>query len=114
MNRLLIIKVSGVTYEGRQTILANLKGNEPVRIEPEPTNKFDPNALAVKIAMPDGIKHAGYIPREMASQIAPVLDGESLMVSIKEITGGFELGNGELAAYGLRLRVELPQIEDQG
>jgi len=129
--RTLHVRVAGVTYENRQSILARLHGNEPIRLEPEPTNKYDPNAIAVKVALltpisvdrqvndPNGISdvaperemviyHCGYIPREIAAQIAPVMDGESFMCKIEEVTGGFSIGENEIANYGLRLIVELP------
>lgn len=125
----LIIKVTGVTFDNRQSVIALLKGNEPIRLEPEPENKYDPNALAVKVAVKiplhlqshdanqinriaDGIeiKHVGYVPKELAAEIAPLLDGESLMVKIKEITGGFELSNGKTALLGLLLTVEMPDL----
>lgn len=103
----LVCKVAGVTYESRQDIIAKLTGREPARIEPEPTNPYDPNALAVKVALVDGtIAHIGYIPRELAAKIAPLLEGENLMVRILEITGGFETRDGEIAAYGLRLEIK--------
>lgn len=107
----LYVRVAGVTYEGRQKYLKRLKGDEPVRIEPEPSNPYDPNALAVKIAMTDGVKHVGYVPRDLAKQIAPLLDGENLMVVIDSVTGGFLLEDGSIANYGLVLRVELPSID---
>lgn len=110
--KVLNIRVAGVTFEGRQDIISRMQGQEVVRIEPEPQNPYDPNALAVKVAFPPeskwGIAHVGYIPKDMAAIISPVLDGESLMVEIAEITGGFETYNGGIANYGLRLRVELP------
>lgn len=105
------VKVSGVTYEGRQEHLAKLEGNEPVRLVPEPTNAYDPNAIAVMIAVKGDVLHCGYIPKELAAQIAPVMEGESFDCSIEAVTGGFELSNGDFAAYGLRLKVELPDVE---
>lgn len=103
------IKVSGVTFEGRQEYLAQLRGDEPCRIVPEPENKWDKNALAVHIALPSGkVAHCGFVPKSLAAQIAPLLEGESLMVSIDAITGGFELGDGSLTNLGLVLRVEVP------
>lgn len=127
--RTLHIRVAGVTYEGRQEYLARLFGNEPVRLIPEPENKFDSNALAVHVSVPISIDrqvndpnglsdivpereilHCGYIPREMAAQIAPLLEGENLDCKIEAVTGGFELFNGDTAAFGLRLIVELPDL----
>jgi hypothetical protein len=107
--RTIICKVAGVTYEGRQNTIAALRGDEPCRIVPEPTNPYDPNALAVHVATADGVKHVGFIPRHLAKDIAPLLEGEAVMVQIYSITGGFELSDGDTAAYGLQVVVELPQ-----
>lgn len=109
----LVFKVVGVTYENRQETLAAMHGTEVVRLEPEPENKYDPNAIAVKVAFPPeagmGICHVGYVPRDLAAQIAPAIEGEPLMAEIVERTGGFELWNGQTAAYGLQIRVEVPE-----
>lgn len=107
--RVLNCKVAGVSYEGRQDIIATLRGNEPCRIVPEPTNPYDVNALAVHIATADGVRHVGFVPRAIAAEIAPYLEGESVMADIAEITGGFEINGGEeFAAYGLRIHIEIP------
>jgi hypothetical protein len=104
----LSVKVAGVTFEGRQSKIAKLKGDEPCRITPEPDNPYDSNALAVHVATANGIEHVGYVPRDLAREIAPHLEGESIMVKIDEITGGFELFDGGIANYGLVLTVEVP------
>lgn len=106
----LIVKVTGVTFEGRQEVIAILCGNEPCRIVPQPDNPYDSNALAVEVALEPGlIQQIGFVPRQLAASIAPYLDGESIMVSIKEIIGGFELFDGERANYGVLLSVVLPE-----
>lgn len=129
--RTLHCKVAGTTYEGRQEYLARLTGKEPVRLIPEPDNPYDPNAIAVYVsvhkdnlvemidrgefhdniandALQYELLHCGYIPRELAKDIAPLMEGESIDCNIEAVTGGFELDNGEIAAYGLRLIVQLP------
>jgi hypothetical protein len=108
----LTVKVAGVTYEGRQGLIKRLTGDEPCRIVPEPDNPYDANALAVHVAMPDGtIAHVGYVPRELAKEVAPLLDGEAIMVRIKAITGGFETEYGDIANYGLLIRIFLEENE---
>lgn len=103
MTTTLMVKVAGVTYEGRQAYLAALKGDEPCRIIAEPDNPFDANALAVHIAMHDGnVRHCGFVPRDLAARIAPLLEGEPLMVKIDRVLGGGDFN------YGLLLSVELP------
>jgi len=109
--RTLHVKVAGVSYEGRQEYLALLDGKEPVRLVPEPMNPYDPNAIAVHVARAGKVYHCGFIPRELAKDIAPVLDGESFDCAIEAVTGGFILNDGSTAAYGLRLIVQLPDIQ---
>jgi len=111
--RTIVTKAAGVTHDGRQSILAKLKGNEPCRIVPEPTNPYDKNALAIHVATADGVKHVGFVPRDLAAQIAPFLDGEAVMCEIIEIVGGFELYDGDTAALGLRIRITLPTLADE-
>jgi single-stranded-DNA-specific exonuclease len=113
-SRVINTKVAGVTFENRQSLISKLKGNEPCRISPEPSNKYDPNAIAIHVAYNGEVLHIGYLSKELAAQIAPYLDGEALMCSIAEITGGFELSDGGTAAYGVRLRIELPEFDELG
>jgi len=114
MNRkIATTKVAGVTYEGRQAHIARMTMQTPVRIVPEPTNKYDPNALAVHAAIAPGeVLQVGYIPRDLAAILAPKLDGEAVMARVKEITGGFQMEygpeEGEYANLGLLLEVEYP------
>lgn len=112
-NRILNTKVAGVTYEGRQALIAQLTGREPCRLVPEPTNQYDSNAIAVEVNHRGDIFHIGYIPKEIAAEIAPHMEGEALMCSISEITGGFEFDSGETASLGVRLRIELPAYDEQ-
>ena len=100
--RVIYVKVAGVTFEGRQEYLKALLGDEPVKIVPEPDNKFDPNALAVHIAVNGSVLHCGYIPKDLAAEIAPLLDGEDIMASIDSVWGGGGYN------WGLKLRVEIP------
>lgn len=106
----LISKVSGVTFDNRQSIIERCKINMPCRIVPEPDNPHDSNALAVHVATAPGVvEHVGYIPRELAAKVAPYLEGEALMVKINDITGGFIKPNGDRASLGLEIRIELPE-----
>ena len=114
-SRIFTTRVAGTTYENRQELLAELSmlnqsDYPPCRLEPEPTNAYDPNAIKVMVAIAPGeVKHAGYIPKDLAKQIAPYLEGEALMCSIVEINGGFVMFDGSIANRGLVIRVELPE-----
>lgn len=108
----LYAKVVGVTYENRQDIIKTLDGSEPCRLAPEPTNPYDPNAIAVQVAKDGVIHHIGYIKRELAAEVSPAIDGESLMCKINKITGGFETWSGDTAAYGVVLEIEIPDTSE--
>lgn len=106
--RVIEFVVKGVTFDGRQETIKRLTGREPVRIFPEPENKFDANALAVKCVYDGEIRHVGYVPKEMASTIAPELEGETLDGEIIRITGGYQQRDGSTASFGLWVRFEFP------
>jgi len=110
--KILLSKVAGVTFEGRQDVIEAMHGNEAVQLRPEPQNQYDANAIAVWVAFPpeSGMEaaHIGYLPKEIAAQVAPHMDGESLMGWVDEITGGFRKWDGSIASYGVIVRVELP------
>ena len=91
--------------------MSELNGSEPVRLIPEPDNKFDANAIAVHVASKGAILHCGYVPKELAKEIAPLLEGESLDCKIDAITGGFLTSDDEIAYLGLRLIVQIPDTQ---
>lgn len=103
-----VFSVRGVTFEGRQETLARMLGNEPIKIVPEPDNQYDPNALAVYVAFSGDVLQVGYVPKERAAEIALLLEGESIVGEVSQITGGFVKQNGDLASYGLQVVVDFP------
>jgi len=107
-HRVVMCRIAGVTFEGRQEKIARLHGNEPCRIEPEPDNPYDPNALKVMIASDEGPTHVGYVPRNLAAEIAPHLEGEALMITFNRVTGGFEMWDGGTANLGLVISITFP------
>lgn len=70
--------VAGTTFNGRQGYICYLNRNKSrayCSLRRERTNKADANAIAV-IGHVRGGKHVmlGYVPRELAAQLAPVMD----------------------------------------
>lgn len=113
-SRTILVKVAGVTFEGRQGIISMLTGKEAVRIVAEPENKFDKNALAVHVSRGGEVQHIGYVPRDLAETFAPLLDGEAVIGKIFEINGGFEKWDGSRASYGVIVEFEIPDDEWEG
>lgn len=73
--------VAGVTFDGRQELIKKLNIGEPIRLIRETNNPYDFNAI--KVVTEKGA-HIGYINRELAEKIAPIMDK---LFNQKEIIG---------------------------
>lgn len=108
-------KIVGVTFDGRQDVIATLKGNESLRFRREPENQYDANAVAVDVLVKDGYmgvdnmdmietdswEPIGYIARDKNSELAEVLtDGRFANIKISDITGGGD------KAFGVNVYIE--------
>jgi hypothetical protein len=88
-------KVAGVTFDGRQSVIARLSIGENILLSREPTNPYDPNAISV--ACQNGWQ-IGYLNRHLAAMLAPFFDTYQQTVhgNIHCITGslrpGYSLG----------------------
>jgi len=95
-------KVVGVTYEGRQDIIEDLSEGDVLELIRNRNNAHDENAIAV-FYHSDQI---GFLCRELAARLAPLMDeGNEFCAVVSEITGG-ENGIG----YGVN--IEIRQEED--
>jgi hypothetical protein len=101
-------RIAGVTYENRQSIIADMEENEHVLLVREPENSFDDNAVSVKRI--NG-RQIGYLPRELAAKVAPRLDAHGKPVSavVTAILGRHYI-EGTL---GVRIRFSLAGIEQR-
>lgn len=76
--------IEGVKNGERQQHIANLKVGDKLKLKREPWNKFNSNAIKVYDAKEN---HLGYLPNEVASEIASWMDGGivygALVCSIK-------------------------------
>jgi len=111
------INVAGVTFDGRQEVLAELYEIQeaqkagtttpsiaiiPIDLVREPDNKYDANAIQVLAEGNDGYKHVGYVSRDLAARLAPLLDaGATATTSPGWIVCG---GHGN-PVFGLRFMI---------
>jgi len=79
-------KVAGVTFEGRQTIIARIESGDDILLIPDPDNLYDSNA--VKVVWRE--KCVGFIPRELNGEIAVKMNGCSTPGFVMRTTGGTE------------------------
>jgi len=70
-------KVAGVTFDGRQAVVARLCVGEEIQLRREPANPFDPNAIRVERL--DG-HQIGFLNRHLAAQLAPFFDARNRLV----------------------------------
>ena len=79
-------KLAGVSFEGRQDVVARLEAGTVLRIARQPDNTFDSNAIAV--LDPTGAQ-VGFFNRRLAAALAPEIDGGAAFdVTVTEVTGG--------------------------
>lgn len=85
-------KLVGVTFEGRQKAVSQLKTGQSLQLTRQKDNSFDANAIFVTTEDGVGI---GYIRAEIAQYLAPQLDAGTLyQAMVSEVTGGGEFSYG--------------------
>ena len=100
----LVEKVAGVSHEDRQRAIEHLARYAPdsitIRLEREPENLFDRNAIAVVATVTGkGSVLMGYVPAHTVAWLAPVMDkGITVKTILRDIVGG-------MAGYSYGLRV---------
>jgi single-stranded-DNA-specific exonuclease len=88
-------RVAGVTFDGRQGVIARLAIGEEILLKREPTNPYDPNAIRVERQNGQQI---GYLNRHLAATLVPFFDEnrQPLPASVHCLTGsqrpGYSLG----------------------
>lgn len=99
-------KAVGVSFDGRQEIVAELEPGEKVTLTREPANLHDNNAIAIETQQGQQI---GYLKREIAKHLAPLLDTEvNYQATVSQVTGG---GTDQSFGVNLFLQKE-PSPED--
>lgn len=84
-------RLVGTSFSDRPTQLKWLRENPkaPCYMSREPDNEHDPNAVRIMMVRPDGVACLGYVPRDIAAQIAPIIDKRlSIRLDGISVTGG--------------------------
>ncbi|MBV9332382.1 MAG: DEAD/DEAH box helicase [Candidatus Eremiobacteraeota bacterium] len=103
-------KIAGVSFEGRQDIIAGLHAGAPLQLLRQPNNPHDANAIAVHY----GDLQLGFFNKRLAAHIAPRLDeGVRYTARVASLTGGpsarlrsGQAGLGEAKHRGVNIFVE--------
>lgn len=84
-------KIAGVSFEGRQDVIAGLRVDTALDLVRDPNNAFDSNAIAVSY----GNLHLGFIRKGIAAHLAPLIDaGARYRARVASLTGGGEKHRG--------------------
>ncbi len=95
-------KVVGVSFEGRQDIVAGLSEGAPLTLKRQPENPHDANAIAVHF----GNLQLGFLKKDIARHLAPNFDsGTSYEATVGGVTGGARNAAGEAKNYGVNIFV---------
>ncbi len=106
-------RVVGVTFEGRQAIVAHLSVKERVWLRREPHNPHDRNAIRVERQNGQQI---GYISRDIAAILASHFDnyGKPVLAVVTALTGE----ERPYSNRGVRIRFDVPEpsppVDDLG
>jgi len=98
--------VKGTFIGNRMTHISKYVGHgSKFRLDREPENEFDPNAIAVKqIFKSGGSVMLGYVPRELAAEWAPLMDNGWM----PEVTFGIKFIEEKMGTCkGMKLRCKL-------
>jgi single-stranded-DNA-specific exonuclease len=78
-------KLAGVSFEGRQDVIAGLRDQAPLELRRQADNPHDPNAIAVHY----GNLQLGFFNKKLAAHLAPLMDlGVRYTARIASLTGG--------------------------
>lgn len=100
-------KTAGVTHSNRQKLLARLSRYSPdeitIKLQREQDNAADSNAVQVVAAVRGkGSAVMGYLNRQLAAAIAPLMDkGKEIRSAFQAVTGGSEY----YLNYGLNISI---------
>ena len=97
-------KIAGVSFEGRQDIIAGLRADVVLELRREPDNPHDPNAVAVHY----GNLRLGFFNKKIAAHLAPLIDaGARYRARDASLTGGTAAGSDMPAKHrGVNIFVE--------
>ena len=97
-------KIAGVSFEGRQDIIAGLRADAALELRREPDNPHDPNAIAVHY----GNLRLGFFNKKLAAHLAPLIDGGArYRAHVASLTGGPAVASGTSAKHrGVNIFVE--------
>jgi single-stranded-DNA-specific exonuclease len=96
-------KLAGVSFEGRQDVIAGLQAGAQLELARQADNPHDRNAIAVHY----GQLQLGFFNRRLAAHIAPLIDaGARYSARVASLTGGSSTAAGDFKHRGVNVVIE--------
>lgn len=105
MKNTINFKIKGTTFDNRQGYIAYLNKHADAFLvySREKNNPHDKNAIAIAGYVPNGkYVPVGYVPKEIASEIAPLIDK-----GYRIYTHGYKIVGGHGYKYGIEVSISL-------
>ena len=107
LDRVIIAKVVGVTFDDRQEVLQEVCDTTKVKLQRDRRNQYDPYAVEVLVSLDHHWLQAGYLSSHMSKKISKVLDsGQKLDVKVhKKLGGCYSEHTDEFLNHGLEVSI---------
>jgi hypothetical protein len=91
----IILRLSGVTFDSRQQTLSQVNDDTPVRLQRDRRNEYDYYAVKVEAFVEELWKEVGFLPKPAAKKYAPLMDsGDEFNIKVHALKGGGQLNYG--------------------
>lgn len=81
--------IAGVQFHQLHKVLNLLEEGDNLALVPEPTNKYDPNAVRIECFLQDGDIMCGYVPKKFSAEISAAISiGKRLECKIEKLNPG--------------------------
>lgn len=78
--------VAGVQFHELKNCISRISEGMALELDPEPTNQYDPNAVAIKVAFDeDDIFMIGYVPKKISAEVSADLEIGDLDCIVTEL-----------------------------
>uniref|UniRef100_A0A6M3L989 Putative HIRAN domain containing protein n=1 Tax=viral metagenome TaxID=1070528 RepID=A0A6M3L989_9ZZZZ len=66
--------VAGVQFHQAKTVLGELEEGFLLELKPDPTNKFDPNAIEIVYYGPEEPTMLGFVPKKFSAEVSAFME----------------------------------------
>lgn len=92
--------IAGVKHHQLHTVINDISEGDNLMLVPEPTNKFDPNAVRIEFATFEKQAMLGYVPKRFSSEVSAMIELgkplECVLVKLNKTAKPWEMAEVEI------------------